>query len=69
MQNTFHYNLCIEFGVTIARRLKAINRATALRHGKDLLCSSRAEPNSGLPRLMISNGVLLPCLNQNGNFI
>ena len=31
--------------------------------------SSRAEPNSVVPRLMVSNGVLLPCLNQNDTFI
>ena len=33
------------------------------------LLSSRTEPNSAVPRLMVSNGVLLPFLNQNDNFI
>ena len=31
--------------------------------------SSRAEPNSAVPHLMVSNGVLLPYLNRNDNFI
>ena len=31
--------------------------------------SSRAESNSAVPWLMVSNGVLLPCLNRNYNFI
>ena len=54
--------------MTIARRLKA-SRATTVRHGKAAVLSSRAEPNSVVPRLMVSNGVLLPCLNQNDTFI
>ena len=32
------------------------------------MLSCRAEPNSAVPRLMVSNGVLLPCLNRDDNF-
>ena len=41
----------------------------AAHEARHSLLSSHGEPNSAVLRLMVSNGVLLLCLNENDNLI
>ena len=49
----------VPIGTTIERRLKP-SRATAVRQARPAVLSSRSEPNSAVPSLKVTNGVLLP---------